>query len=303
MEFEKACKPFDRTYSHVTKQICAFADELPPPDADWLKRLVRIFQSERQLWEARSELAAYRWRLARFRTKILRLVGGAYLHISYDLPRAMADEWPGRGNWTAGPTAARGEQIYFQLSEIFPICLVRSAGEFGTVGWAAIFQRRTADDLLAPAAMWVDYQRQGAWLNAEFLSRSPNRALAERKMAEAMTAALQDASFWRPWSLARLRPPTSILRSPSWVSWAMLVPLLDDVTRLLGIILPTAIVAWQFARERYRLESLGLFIDRWGMLTSEYVDFAVREPEGFDAYRARRREELGIVPRASAIRG
>jgi len=301
MDFGKACAPFDRTYADVTRRIRDFAQQLPFPDANWLDRLIDAFAEEREKWENRSELARYRSRLMRFRAKILRLVGGAYLHISYDLPRALADEWPGTGQWTTGPTQARGEQIYFQLSDIFPDALIKSASEFRTVGWAAILQRRTADDVLAPAAMWVDYQRQGAWLNAAFLARSPNRIAAEQKMAEAMVAALQDASLWRPWSLAHLSPPTSILKSPSWVSWVSLAALVAEIAKVLAVVLPTAIITWQLARQQYRLGALQTFIDAWGMLTADYVNYAVREPEGFDGYRARRREELGIVLRGSAL--
>jgi hypothetical protein len=303
MDFDKACKPFDRTYADVTSRICDFAKRLPTPDTDWLNCLIEVFAAERDEWEVRSELSGYRLRMTLFRYKILRLVGGAYLHISYDLPRAMADEWPGSGNWTAGPNPDRGKQIYFQLSDIFPAALIKSASDFRTVGWPAILQRRTAEDVLAPAAMWVDYQRQGAWLNAEFLARSTNRNFVEMKMAEAMTAALDDASIWRPWSLAHLRPPNFILRSPNWASWATLAPFLDGLAWVLAVALPTAIATWQLSRERFRLETLGSFVGAWGMLTLEYVSYAVREPEGFDAHRARRRVELGIVPSVPAALG
>lgn len=302
-DLQRACRPFDRTYADVTRRIRAFASDLPSPDAEWLDRLVEAFADEREQWGARPELTRYRARMTMFRTRILQLVAGAYLHISYDLPRAMADEWPGAGGWTTGPSRDRGQQLYFQLSELFPAALVRSASEFGTVGWAAILQRRTAEDALAPAAMWVDYQRLGAWTNAEFLARSPGRKAAEAKMAEAMSAALDDASIWRPWSLARLRPPTNILRSPSWTAWAALMSMVGSLAKILAIGLPTAFATWQVARDRFRLETLGSFLEAWGMLTADYVAYAVREPDGFDAYRARRREELGIVPRGAAATG
>lgn len=303
MNFDEACRPFDLTYADVTFRIREFASELSSPDADWLDRLVAGFANERAQWSARSELAQYRVRLALFRTKILRLVAGAYLHISYDLPRSIANEWPGSGHWTAGPTPMRGKQIFFQLSNIFPDALIKSASDFRTVGLAAVLQRPTAKDALAPAAMWIDYQRQGAWLNAEFLASSPNRAIPEARMAEAMSAALDDASLWRPWSLAHLRPPTTILESSSWASWATLLPLLDEMARLIAVGFPTAIITWRYARERFRLQTLASFIHSWGMLTAEYVNHAVREPEGFRAYRASRRAELGIAPPSLAAQG
>lgn len=303
MDLERACRPFDRTYEGVTRRIRAFGAGLPQPQAGWLERLVEAFAKERATWGVRPELANYRLRLTLLRTRLLRLVGGAYLHISYDLPRAMADEWPGGARCPRGPSEQEGQQIYFQLSDVFPAALIDSARDFRTVGLAAIFQRGTAQDVLAPAALWVDHQRQGAWLNGQFLARCPNRAAAEAKMAEAMTAAFDDASLWRPWSLAHLVPPTSILRTPWWVSWATLMVLVDELKTLLAIALPTAFVSWQLAYERYQLEGLGGFVEVWGLLTADYVAYAAREPEGFDTYRVRRREELGIAPRGAAAAG
>lgn len=303
MDLEKACRPFDRTYEGVTRRIRAFGTGLPQPQAAWLERLVDAFAEERAKWGVRPELAGYRLRLTLLRTRILRLIGGAYLHISYDLPRAMADEWPSGTRWPSGPSEQEGQRIYFQLSDVFPGALVESARDFRTVGIAALFHRRTAHDILAPAAMWVDYQRHGAWLTGHFLAHSPNRLDAEERMAKAMTAAFDDASLWRPWSLSHLRPPTSILHTPWWISWATMMTLFGELTRLFIFALPPAFISWQLAHERYRLEGLGAFVELWGVLTADYVSYAAREPEGFAAYRLRRIEELGIAPRGAAPAG
>jgi len=297
MELDKRYyAPFDRTYADVTSRIEGEVDALAAPDADWLRRLVATFQQEREQWNGRPELAAYRARWMFFRSRILRLVAGAYLHIGYDLPRALANDWPGRGSWHAGPDQARGQQIYFRLRGIFPDSLVRSSRDPRTIGFPALLLRPASRKALTGAAIWVDNLRQGAWIHAEILATAADRPVREAAMARAMTAALEDVSLLRPWSILHLGPPHDAFFAPVWTSiFAAALPLLTRLVDLAALVIVSSYVTGRWIYGRARLDNAGDFILAWGYLLDDYLAVAVREPEGFDAYRQRRREELGIL--------
>lgn len=286
--------PFDRTYGDVTKRIEGEADLLAAPDADWLRRLVVTFQLERNQWNDRAELAGYRARWVLFRSRILRLVAGAYLHIGYDLPRALANDWPGDGSWVAGPNPARGQEIYFRLRSIFPDSLVRSSRDLKTIGMPALFLRAASRRALTGAAIWVDNLRQGAWIHAGILAVAPDRPAREEAMSRAMTASLEDVSLLRPWSILHLGPPHDAFFTQGWVSVTALAEVLHQFVDLIGLVIISSYATRRWIDDRERLKGAGDFVYAWGALLSDYLAFAVREPEGFDAYRARRRQELGI---------
>lgn len=298
---DRYLRPFDRTYAAVTRAIEEEASRLSAPASDWLRRLVVAFQQERALWNARPELIAYRLRWLRFRTKLLRLVAGAYLHIAYDLPRALADDWPGRGNWAGGPPKDVGQAIYFRLAWIFPENLVRSARDFRTIGFGALFLRPVSRKALTSASIWIDALRKGAWLHAEILSTAPDRAQREAKMAEALTAALEDASLIHPWSIMGLLPPDRALYSSAWATiGALFFEILYAIDNYASVAILSAYLASRFVEHRVQLRASNDFIYVWGYLTDDYVSFAVREPEGFAEYRQRRRTALGLLPAAGA---
>lgn len=287
--------PFDRTYADVTARIESAAGRLGAPDSDWLRRLIVAFQQERNLWDARPELTQYRQRWGQFRSRILWLVAGAYLHIGYDLPRALADEWPGTGGWSSGPDLVRGREIYFGLRAIFPESLVRSSRDLKTVGLTGIFAHLASRDALFSASIWVDNLRQGAWLHADILAAAHDRPAREAKMATAITASLEDASLFYPWSVLRLGPPHDAFFAPTWT---VLLTALLAALPLLGNMASVAILA-SFLTKRIldsnrELRSIGMFVYVWGGLLNDYVAMAVREPQGFEDYRRRRQEELGL---------
>ncbi|MGH6616426.1 hypothetical protein [Sphingomonas sp.] len=294
---ERYYAPFDRTYADVTKRIEDEAEKLSGANAAWLHRLVVTFKRERTLWNSRPELAGYRLRWLLFRSKALRLVAGAFLHIGYDLPRAIADDWPGTGVWHGGPDVPEGRKIYFRLSSIFPESLVRSSRDPRTIGISAIFLRLASRRALTAAGIWVDHLRQGAWIHAEILSAASDRSSREAAMAVAMTAALEDASLLPPWSIFHLRPPHDAFFSPAWAAVAAaLPPLVDQFGDALSLVIMVSLVTWQLIHGRLQLNSIADFIYAWGYLLNDYLTMAVREPDGFDGYRQRRQAELGIVP-------
>jgi hypothetical protein len=288
--------PFDRTYADVTKRIASEADLLTAPDAEWLRRLVLTFSQERERWNDRAELSAYRTRWMHLRSRILRLVAGAYLHIGYDLPRALADDWPGSGSWKAGPNAARGQDIYFRLRTIFPESLVRSSRDLKTIGLPALLLRAASRRALTGAAIWVDNLRQGAWIHASILDTAPDRPVREAAMARAMTASLEDVSLLHPWSILHLGPPHDAFFTPGWVSVTMLLSFLHEFVELIWLAFFSSYATRLWIDDREQLSTTGDFVYAWGALLTDYLAIAVREPEGFDGYRAQRQQELGVDP-------
>ena len=297
--------PFDQTYAHVTADIESEAAKLAPPESTWLLKLVVAFQDERKLWNSRPELVAYRIRWAGFRSRLLRLVAGAYLHIAYDLPRALADDWPGQPPWQSGPAKLNGQTIYFRIGAIFPANLFRAAGDRRIVGLSGIVFSRVPKKMLGSSAIWVDDLRKGAWLHAEILAFAADRDRREAAMAEAMTAALEDASGFYPWSILRLLPPDDAVYASGWATILSSIALWSDwLFRYASIAILASWATGRLYDTRLRLAASGDFINLWGLLTRDYVASAVREPEGFAAYRQRRRSDLGIgvVPETGQAR-
>lgn len=113
-------------------------------------------------------------------------------------------------------------------------------------------------------------------------------------MAAAMTAALEDASGLFPWSIMHLLPPDDALYANGWgtlLSALLAVPELIEKYYMWVIV---SFLTRQVVIDRAGVAASVDFIHFWGRLTSEYVGYAVREPEGFSAYRQRRQGELGI---------
>jgi hypothetical protein len=271
---QKHVEPFDRTYRFVTQQINEERAFLVHQEAAWLGRLVEGFQAERDNWNRANDLVDYRRQWRTFRTKLLRLVAGAYLHIGYDLPRALANDWPGAGAWTGGPDLLRGQAVYFRLRRIFPISLRKSAKNFRTIGWPAIFAKLVSDRLLDRTTLWVNHLRACAWIHAQTLTTCGNRPFREFKMAEAMTAALEDASDIRPLSTLDLLPPDSMLFSAAWLP--ILINDAPQFANLLLSLVTITLLSLSYVRAyQARLLSAEGFVNFWGALTSEYIAKAV----------------------------
>jgi hypothetical protein len=167
-------EPFDQTYSEVTAVMRRSADGFAATrERDWLTRLIKEFQNERDAWPTIPSLAAYRDACARVRPRFLRLIVCAYLHISYDLPRVIADNWPGQDDWAAGPFEDRGEHIYFDLEPVFPDVLGQIAGRWSVMGGYSVVLRFVSRNLLRASSHWLLRLREAAWRHARTLSSSP----------------------------------------------------------------------------------------------------------------------------------
>lgn len=309
--------PFDRVYETVTQDILVFAHrELKDEEREWLLRLVDAFWEQRQLWNERPELEAYRMEWNRFQSRLMRLVAGAYLHIGYDLPRAMADEWPGSGRWWPRPEYGRAYRIYLYLKPIFPRNFARWAGRIETFGKLAPLAGEASFAAIHQAGIWVENLRRGAWEHALLLATEPHRELREEAMAKAMVAALEDVTSWRPLTVLDLRPPDDAFLGVTLVSAvafqtstpASPLAVLDGLMAspyvllaaniLSGVFTALLAVTWLEFRRRRRERSRTqiLFINAWGRLLSEYLAAAMKNPEGFDTYRHERRVRMGLEP-------
>src|SRR5882724_11627157 len=110
-------EPFDRTYRLVTQRIRERTANFSPDEIRWMERLIVEFQYERDRWNE-DKLKDYRKEWKRLRFALARLAAAAYLHVSYDLPRVIANEWPGGPKWPA-PPLDRAAQIFFALDRDF----------------------------------------------------------------------------------------------------------------------------------------------------------------------------------------
>lgn len=288
----RAVRPFDAVYDDVTARMNATignrSNGLSSDARSWLRALVAGFRRERRLWDGRGELAGYRAAWLRLRTRALRLGAGAYLHVSYDLPRAIADDWPTTAAWPA-LTEADAEAIYDGLRGIFVDSFGRSARDFSVVGLAVPLgwmPRGVGGWIVA----WVLMLRAEAWKHARKLATQPGlRPAREAAMAEAMTAALEDVSTILSWEVSLLLPP--ILRSPPTVAVAAALPLISAVVSLAAA---GAVVAAQIiGTVRRRRRSEARFLALAAQLISDYMSLVIDETERFeDALRTRRAEVL-----------
>jgi hypothetical protein len=280
--------PFDATYEIVTGQILEFARSLQPADHRWLLSLVNEFTLERRKWNTESELEPYRREWSRLNSGFMRLVAGAYLHIAYDLPRVIADHWPGRPPWLDSDEM-QGEKIFFELDDYFPNVFATVAKQRRVFGFPSFGLRFFSNRLLASVAHWVAWLRSAAWRHGKFLALETtpfDRGRREQAMLRAVTAALRDVSDLRPWTAGLLKPPKSF-------SLKAVGPLLllEDGHFWIGSLATLIFVAigstvlWRRARV---LGDFQLFSNELARRTAEYVDVAIRDPEAFDDYRIRR---------------
>ncbi len=291
-------EPFDRTYADVTKGMMSAAARLSGADRDWLYRLIDTFATERTLWNRRPELDDYRRRWRRLRTRFVRLAAGAYLHISYDLPRAIADDWPGKGSWSHGPTELRGEQIYSEIRDVFPRTLRRVSRDARISGWLVAVLAPLSTPMLAPLGTWLLHLRIAAWSHARILATQPNRALREQAMALAVSAALEDASDFRPWRTALLQPPDHVLYTPIWAGLVAVLLSWGPVVATIGLAAGVAFLVSEL-RIRTLLRSVEtmLFVQDLAERLLDYVDVAVHNPEEFASYLANVRSQQGLASR------
>jgi hypothetical protein len=121
-------EPFDRTWDEVSATMKEHLNQLPlSPERNWLDALIEGVKDERDEWLNTANLSGYLNACSRLKSRFLRLMVATYLHISYDLPRVLADNW-----LTDPPPEVRREFIYFDLAPVFPDVLKKIVGQ----GWS-----------------------------------------------------------------------------------------------------------------------------------------------------------------------
>jgi hypothetical protein len=303
-------EPFDITYRKVTIEMKdRAAREGPTARAQWLAVLIQEFQNERMNWEDwedsqetlseyDKQFNGYLSQCQRLRPRYLHLVAGAYLHISYDLPRVMADNWPGGPKFPVEPQEQDATSLYLSLADIFPSVTERTIKDPRVTGpflsWIARLIRPAG--LLHVPGQWMQRLRSDAWLHASLLRKLPNRTDREIGMLRAMRAALEHVSASRPWSYAVLAPPSSALTTTTWI---MVSPV--SVLTVLGFVASLLLVTFILGYMMYQgfinlrlISELDKFADDFGARVSEYVSVAVYEPERLSRHLEIRAEELGI---------
>lgn len=289
--------PFDLTYGMVTERIHEHCVTIPHPATNlWLKRLVTSFQTERSKWPenplyaaARSPYFPYMREAARLRFRFLRLAACAYLHISYDLPRILADEWPASGSWKAGPAEAAGEDAYMKLAPIFERILVSKSHDREVVGIVASILHLVPTSAILTLNHGVMNLRRAAWSHGKRLHEQPHqRPTIEAAMLRAMTAALQHVKDSRPWSGGLLFPPDEALRMPAATSLLGVGEIAERPGLIMGILSilfgAGSLILFRLVYQRNELRS---FLEEFTRRARKYVEFAVRNPNELEEYLRR----------------
>jgi len=293
-------KPFDITYKEITDAIETHRANIPyPVTAKWLNCLVDGFKKKRNEWpqnplQEAEPLYAYMKEASRLRSRLLRLTACVYLHIAFDLPAVLADEWPGKGVWNDGPDEEHGEDAYFALGNIFPEVLYRVSLDFEVTGISGFLLRFLPSDATVALSRWVMLLRNAAWRHGRRLNNvwvdPDQRSMVQSKMIEAMTAALSHVKNSKPWKAGLLAPPDSAIAgmaviaftSPgiSYFSENTNVYLLVSVV---GNLLIMLYFVWSHWSEQYRKELI-CFIDQFGQNAMDYMEVAITDPKSLDEY-------------------
>jgi hypothetical protein len=273
-------RPFDLTSRRVTGKVAAYRTT-DPDERRWLDSLIDGFQAERDVWDRTPELNPYFLRCTRLKHRLLHLAVCAFLHISYDLPRVIADRWPGSAPWP-DPSAVKGQWVFFDLASSFPESLQEIAAERRVMGYPSRFTWLIPPTAMEALGHWVLHLRTAAWIHARLLHEDPGgRAFRERKMREAMVAALRRVSDRTPWSGALLHPPNP--RAPATGVPAVFGLMAADFDRAwlgaAGIALIGAAAISSVVMAQGREAELRRYINQLGFWTHAYVMKAATDPE------------------------
>ena len=180
-EFAESTAPFAKLYGQVTAQLRLRQQALPAAvEREWIDYLIQGFDREFKAWEYKPRLRPYLDLTGEScgASPALRVIGHAYLHICYDLPRVLAnslnaipiDRW-------------RAQAIYRQLGPDFAAVYKHAISDAAIFGgyaklWNAaskILSKRKAAAVTGLLGNWLFTRRTEAWINAAILRESPDR--------------------------------------------------------------------------------------------------------------------------------
>lgn len=215
---------FRDLYDEVTKALRARADEigaLGVGDKHFVNFLIFGFWREYEAWKIDPALHPY---LEKFRRrsafKAFSVIGHAFLHMAYDLPRTCADSRVAQPPLSIDD--ARKSWVFLQLRPAFDTNFAevsRRPGVFGVLAYLGkLFSKKAP--VLRIAARWIHDLRLTAWVLGEILAHHPERPRLEQQLLDDINAAAEEVIQHRRnpvyWT-AILTPATVMAAMPLWV--------------------------------------------------------------------------------------
>jgi hypothetical protein len=227
--FKETTKAFSLLYGEVTKVMTAYGIGLAAQEKQWLVYLIEAFWKNFEAWEYKPEVRDY---LLRFKRRgvftVYQLIGHAYLHIAYDLPRVIADSHTNTyGTPLTDPLGMdipqaipmdRARLIYLGPGPNFLALMQETSGWPSVTGIFALLKivpfRKS---LMGTFGYWIVALRTVAWIHADSLRESGNRATLEQSLLASVKQAADEVDQQRrnPFAwLVRLFPPNFFLAVP-----------------------------------------------------------------------------------------
>jgi hypothetical protein len=208
-------------YREVEDQLKAYVDDPSNPhnlsddEKKWFRFLIDNFRTEFNAWGGKAELEPYFQHFSRG-SKPYRAMGGAYLHISYDLSRVIADSLKSNQAFSFGLAHARARGLFLLQAPIF-FHLVEECGKnpriFGLpFAWInRICGARCRFSLAGVIGNWILALRTTAWVHGEILNDSStwDRTYLEYRILDGIISAARHVARNRTDVLAwprRLKP-------------------------------------------------------------------------------------------------
>jgi hypothetical protein len=294
---KKVFRPFDNVYRDVTENM----ERLRGSQRDanlrqWLKNLIDGFKSERNKWDQNVDIFPYTIIASQLKFKYLKFAAGAYLHISYDLPRVIADFFPDRN-----PGKIGGRKLYIDtmvlyrnIGGVFPEISRNAVRDKEVMGvFSYIYFVLNAFGFNHLSDLWMRDARLTAWYNADLLKQqNPRlRPYSEKIMLKAMTQALKDTCDLNPWAVTNFQPPAGagLLSIPDFIAISMIANIAVTAAMipdnyLIIIIIILALMIVSLLKIHRIVKNLRRFVYDLGTLSRDYVAIAISDPEGFEQF-------------------
>jgi len=227
-------------YDAVTDMIRERSMHWTPPDDLFVEYLIAGFFKYYKEWKQRPELLSY---LSLFHQesayRALQLIGQAYLHMAYDLPRTIANAYSA----VAGIDRSRTTAYYLSLEPGFVQVAEQSfkrreiVGVFAFLGASRVSRRTAAGNF----CFWMKNIRSNALHHASILA-SPPSGMSRERLEQSLVEEIQAAA-------------EKVLRR-SWnpLCW---LPALSSPS-ILAILGPVALFAQIDVRRRLPLVAIGI---------------------------------------------
>lgn len=232
-KFEKRTEPFKLLYDEVSNVMKDGGAKLSSEERAWLEYLIAAFKRNYEAWEFKAELRDYLLRIEkRSLFRVYDLIGHAYLHVAYDLPRVIADSHsntrPGGSSFDElelkipqSIDMDRARPIYLGFGPRFLELMEKSSKKWAVAGWFSLTKLIPGrNSLMRTFGYWVVSLRTVAWIHADSLREASDRKALEGKLLQAIKDAADavDGQRWNPFAwLSRLFPPVLSVVPVLWL--------------------------------------------------------------------------------------